>query len=278
MDSRRFDALAKSIVSSRSSRRATLGSVFGAALGSIPFLLGSPAATACAKVGKPCGGDKCCSGAHCKGGKCKCKRNYRRCENNSCVKLDGGCCDGDECGVDQTCLKGICVCLDGELTACPSGCIDLFNDNENCGACTFICPGGSTCSSGACDPPSGTCEEHLVCGQKNPICEECFDPRESEECDDLWEPPCDPFRFCYCVKTREDALACGDDDCTGFACSTSAECEAEFGTGAVCQEAGTGCCGQECIVPCECPPPPPAGRLGAGERRRRRTGRTNSGR
>jgi hypothetical protein len=99
----------------------------------------------------------------------------------------------------------------------------------------------------------------VICQEQNPICEECGG------------------EFCYCVQPieLEDDLVCGDDECTGFACDSSADCVAEFGAGAVCQAPDTGCCGQECVVPCD------SGFCLAGAadgQRRRDRGRANTGR
>jgi hypothetical protein len=36
------------------------------------------------------------------------------------------------------------------LSPCPSGCVDLQSDSNNCMTCGHICGGMKTCQSGVC--------------------------------------------------------------------------------------------------------------------------------
>lgn len=56
----------------------------------------------------------------------------------------------DPCPRGQTRnTKGQCVCPPG-TTACPDGCFNLRNDEQNCGACGNICPPNTECLKGTC--------------------------------------------------------------------------------------------------------------------------------
>jgi hypothetical protein len=45
-------------------------------------------------------------------------------------------------------------CPDG-YTNCRGYCVLLSDDENNCGACALVCPGGWNCTNGACCPTSG---------------------------------------------------------------------------------------------------------------------------
>jgi hypothetical protein len=49
--------------------------------------------------------------------------------------------DDKLCGCDQDC---------GDRWCCGSNCVDLMNDEKNCGACGAECTGGTTCCDGIC--------------------------------------------------------------------------------------------------------------------------------
>jgi hypothetical protein len=63
---------------------------------------------------------------------------------------------------------------------------------------------------------------------------------------------------CSCVLTVEGCLACTNENICGPLCTSSAQCEALLGPGAVCeQQPGGGCCpettgvpGPHCALPC----------------------------
>jgi hypothetical protein len=75
----------------------------------------------------------------------------------------GGCPDdGDLCTLDHRCENGKCVydttaCITLEgYRCCPQigGCINTWWDEENCGECGTVCPDGSGCCNGECQPIS----------------------------------------------------------------------------------------------------------------------------
>ena len=39
-----------------------------------------------------------------------------------------------------------------ELTVCPTGCVDLDSDEQNCGACGNVCEETDVCNVGTCMP------------------------------------------------------------------------------------------------------------------------------
>lgn len=39
-----------------------------------------------------------------------------------------------------------------EFTICPTGCVDLDTNDQNCGSCGKICEGTETCLQGICTP------------------------------------------------------------------------------------------------------------------------------
>jgi hypothetical protein len=66
------------------------------------------------------------------------------------------------CGPNKNCASGSCVCNSG-YTACGTNCVNVNNDNNNCGTCNFVCPVlsspsfGTTC--GAITP--GKCAGYI---------------------------------------------------------------------------------------------------------------------
>lgn len=147
MDAKRFDAIAKALIS-ETDRRRTLGGILVSALG----LAGAKDAEA-AKSGeckKDC--DPLCE--FCKEGKCrKNKRGKRVCKKGKCKPLtDGTACSSPANGA--TCQKGACTCPGG-LTVCSGVCKDLKTDKVNCGTCGTVCPANQVCLNGACGCPAG---------------------------------------------------------------------------------------------------------------------------
>ena len=47
---------------------------------------------------------------------------------------------------------GVCLCADATNSVCGDACVDLPNDDENCGACGHACPESSVCVAGQCGP------------------------------------------------------------------------------------------------------------------------------
>src|SRR5262249_55058289 len=125
----------------------------------------------------------CAQNAVCQGGQCLCKSGLtycpgtgaclQTCPQPTCEQQDLTACydnqagavicvatssNGAHCGScdsicsesGTTCVGGKCVCSDG-LTFCSQrGCVDLANDQDNCGDCGNACDGDKTCIGGTC--------------------------------------------------------------------------------------------------------------------------------
>ena len=98
-----------------------------------------------------CGGETCAVGETCCGGKCTqtktdpencgschnvCEGQESACNAGSCGCPGGGTCPDNDIGV-----VGMC---------CGTGCSNVCNDKNNCGACGHVCPGGGACTLGGC--------------------------------------------------------------------------------------------------------------------------------
>jgi hypothetical protein len=176
------------------------------------------------------------------------EENQIICENGECKDylVDptncGGC--GVQCGPEEFCDQGVCVCPTGE-TQCGTGCFDLLNDPNNCGVCDNQCGSDQFCNQGECacsDPNlticSGVCED-LQNDVNN--CGACGNQCEYDEyCGDgICEPICPGQTYCpeteTCVDIESDPLNCGacgnvcgsNDICTEGACFT---CRNPLGT------------------------------------------------
>ena len=166
MDSSRFDSLARLIVGA--APRRTIGrALLGAALGAVglpTWLELGGAAAACVKLDKRCAkGDRCCGGARCKHGTCRCRPGLGNC-GGKCVDRQTstahcGACD-NRCGANEICDDGGCVCQLG--TTCGTACVDLETDPDHCGACGIACASGE-CVHGACtcDPFNNQCPSEV---------------------------------------------------------------------------------------------------------------------
>jgi hypothetical protein len=166
VDHSRFDDVVKSL--SGGTRRSLLRLMAGTAAGAL--VIGSlgleEAAAACVKPGKKCDKkDKCCGGAKCKGGKCKCTNGGATCGKACCAPgqicedaasstcANGPLQPGDFCDPDQPleCQSGECECVTiGENTACECR-------QQGCFGQGIECTKTSQCCKGFCsefeDPP-----------------------------------------------------------------------------------------------------------------------------
>jgi len=189
MDAQRFDALARSLATTRS-RRTVLRGLVGGALGALfvgvwhdrqevtaaPPCLGQT----CVDAAGCCGGTVCdltpgsptlgtCQPAH---GPCAATGTCASdadccatevCQAGVCVPTHGGCVlggacpagDADCCG-GEVCANGVCVAASRQA-GCPSGqircsgtCLDPSSDPANCGACGAACGASQTCCGGTC--------------------------------------------------------------------------------------------------------------------------------
>jgi hypothetical protein len=146
-----------------------------------------------------------------------------------CAKA-GKSCRTKRCCAGARCAGGHCRCKPG-FTDCGGPCVDAQADPANCGRCGRHCLVGATCTAGECFPP-GACTAGFVCHDTPTLC------------------GTDAAGVCACLATIEGSFLCSTDPCTGFPCTSSQQCVTQFGAGAACQAPNTGCCGQQCLLPC----------------------------
>jgi len=136
---------------------------------------------------------------------------------NTCVPD----CTGGKINDPQT---GACTCPAGEID-CSGNCVDILNDDANCGTCENNCSGGQSCQIGTCQCPSAT--PHLINGQ----CQKCPEGQVPgigtdadkcvRDCSDLGSG----YQYCsnwgQCVdtsSTNTDCGVCGNQCDAGLSC------------------------------------------------------------
>ena len=60
---------------------------------------------------------------------------------------------GTECRDDQACMDGACACV-GAVEECNGACMDLSDNEANCGGCGIACAGNEQCLAGVCTGPA----------------------------------------------------------------------------------------------------------------------------
>jgi hypothetical protein len=221
----KIDALARSLAT----RRLALGG--GAAL-----LLGAAFADdaegkKCRRIGAKCGKKRCCGGARCKRGRCRCKANSPLwagkcckhrfaladgmglapipgtefcCKGRNICRKDGDPAHDDCCQKDETCIDGKCCC---------DGCRGTV-------VCGGVCCGSDSCCNGQCCPSGQICAQTengptCVSGQQ-PCADGCY---PGETCWD--EVCCTPDRMCTVVEGNDLVQKC---------CSVNEYCDQALGT------------------------------------------------
>jgi hypothetical protein len=168
----------------------------------------------------------CCPpNTYCAGPRLCCQFNQINC-GGQCVSNDCQCCDfedGQRCCPPDTYCAGFGLCCPFNETACGGQCV-----STDCQEGTIFSP--RTCR---CETAAAGCTFAYECGGAVPFCGSGAET-------------------CLCTASVEGPVICGGNNC-GPSCTSSAECEAIFGPGAVCQAPGTGCCGQRCIPACGSP-------------------------
>jgi hypothetical protein len=157
MDGESFDSLIRSW--GTDTRRNILK---GVAAALIAPLLGSAAGSAQAACKAPGGrcrqSDECCSGrCNRRTGKCRnCPSGQKFCRADSACIAETACCP-------QRCPNGLTCCTNvGE-------CVDVRNDVNFCGGCTFRCQGADVCANGDCAAPctgNGNCASDSACAAR----------------------------------------------------------------------------------------------------------------
>jgi hypothetical protein len=171
-------------------------------------------------------GRACVPGATCAAGAC------------SCGSPGQGCCGmgaGATCAAPAGCVLGFCTVCPIGTNACPGGCVNFSNDNNNCGACGTRCLTATHCAGGRCrldldcTVPVGTlCDNSRACCVRGAEC----GPR-SACCLSLgtWclgmEAHCCPGSSCrsgQCCRELGEACTrtedcCADRRCVGYRCS-----------------------------------------------------------
>jgi hypothetical protein len=192
MDGRRFDILTKTLATGVS-RRAALRTLVGGVPCGVLAVLGvrEGSAQTCREAGRPCSKNaNCCSGV----------------------------CDTTN---PDPFKRNRCVCPPG-TASCRGLCVNLQNDEANCGTCGKACGSGSTCLSG------GGCPAPRVCGS---VC-----------CSDACDIDASPQPVC-CV----DEQVAGDEGAgTAFCCpGTQIRCGDSPSTGCVASD-------QSCVSNADC--------------------------
>lgn len=228
MDHGRFDAFARSLAT----RRVALG-------GGLAFLLGfatdeQEAAAKCRSIGAKCGDKRCCAGARCKRGRCRCKPNSPEWAGKCCrhrFALANGlglqplpdtefCCsakrvcsqDGNPAH-DDCCQKGE-TCIDGKC--CCDGCRGTV-------ICGGVCCGSASCCNGECCPNGQICVEtedgpDCVVGQQG-----CNIDDECDPGDTCWDGTC-------CTVDRMCVVTVGNDPNVQICCKANEYCDQALGT------------------------------------------------
>ena len=168
----------------------------GSALAAVLAGLGlQEAAAGCVPARKKCGdGDRCCSGATCRGGQCKCKKGLK-----DYGKTCNQCCTGNACRGNGDCQSGVCFDETCQAATCADGVRNRDESDVDCGGnCCSRCANGKRCvfnddcASRVCDKCLNGCIERVcqpctsqkdcrtrVC--RNGVCEFCIIDDDCEQ-------------------------------------------------------------------------------------------------
>ena len=214
MDAKRFDMIAKALIS-ETNRRRTLGGLLGGALAALGLSSAEEAdAAKSGKCKKECG---LCES--CKRGKCrKTARGKKVCKKGKCKPKE----NGEQCaGAGGTCQSGTCVCSDGAAN-CGATCCRADQDCQN-GTC--VCPAGTEECNGACVPLCAegsqarnpeTCTCCFVAGL--PVCQAPGVPTPSAICCSQLCNPIGPGPAGTCAPGANGTPCNVDGQCTSDNC------------------------------------------------------------
>lgn len=239
-------------------------------------------------IDEPCG-EACASEEVCDAGSCvplQCQGNLDACDgqcanlqtdSQNCGACNVSCGDSATYPENAVCVSGACGCGNG-ATECNigsgiTGCYDLLNDRDHCGACDNACSIGQECAGGSCQAIQCSAGE-VLCGNDCVVtdsdvnhCGGCtaFDGSNTDGGDGPGgsfcteggcrcslpetECPTQPGSFTYeCVDMNTDPTNCGT---CGNTCSAAQEC-----VGGSCQAlscpSGAILCGRDCVFGPSC--------------------------
>ena len=131
----------------------------------------------------------------------------------------GRCCDtmdGDVACGSNCCEFGTQACCGGNT------CVDVLQDNNNCGGCGIVCSGGSSCQDRVCTCPQGTTDCGFAC-----VDTQSDDNNNCGGCGIV----CSGGKSC---QNGACACPCGNTDCAGTCTNTNFD------------DANCGACGNAC--------------------------------
>ena len=153
----------------------------------------------------------------------------------------------------RTCLSngsGYGACAGEVVPNCGANCVDLQNDQNNCGACGHACEAAQLCTSGVCESVCGDCNDGIACTVD--VCDAqarmCFHTPVNELCDDgIYCNGVEMCDFTGCipglpVTCPDDGIACTMDACDeAVKACTHTPLDELCAPGTVCQISSGGC-------------------------------------
>jgi hypothetical protein len=185
-------------------------------------------------------GHACNPGETCSGGQCGCNGGPA-CSSLCCASgcsMTGSCdCGGTPCGAPSVCCNG-------------TSCLDIMNDNANCGACGHACPSGLVCDAGACKCHGQICSGGDTCCDSG-----CANLMSSTTNCGTCGHACAANETC-----TGGACECGTSTCTTGQTCCGQSCKMLASDSANCGACGHACnAGEQCVAgSCVCPGTQPA--------------------
>ena len=188
--------------------------------------------------------------------------------SNPCPKLV---CDNGACA-RKICNSGFELCCEEE--GYGGECVDLNNDNNNCGKCDKMCSAPKSCKLGNCECPDNLAECPAIGGGESVCvdltsnishCGACTTGEENNQCRNLDEfcnngkcackaatpdsCPADAERSDYCTDFDSDSDNCGgcDIECPLDSLGRETVCSNGLCTSTVCDQNGYASCDGECV-------------------------------
>jgi hypothetical protein len=166
-------------------------------------------------------------------------------ENRKGQRQDDGAALGESCSSNSDCRNG--------KSCCSGTCVNVQNDDSNCGSCGNVCFGPSpTCVDGACTCTTVLCTGSGCCPSRNDVCaqnDECCSPKT---CQDIPPGDCGPQDdgcggTITCVCCPDTPCDCPPgrtlcDDFTGpkvYCTDSSCLCVEDVNGSSICYSGGT---------------------------------------